>query len=76
MPSKLTCKLPVPPPTDNVTEPVGLLQSLSCFDPTEMLNAVGYGIEGTGLVLDLVYNPVGAFLPAAQQGLEADFQIV
>src|ERR1051325_2324196 len=27
------------------------------------LNAVGYGGEGSGLVLNLVYNPVGAFLP-------------
>lgn len=25
------------------------------------LNAVGYGIEGSGLILDLVYNPSGAF---------------
>ena len=36
------------------------------------LNDVGYGKEGTGLVLNLVYNPVGAFLPASQAGLEAD----
>ena len=34
------------------------------------LNALGYGREGTGLVLDLVTNPVGAFLPANQAGLE------
>ena len=27
------------------------------------LNAVGYGVEGTGLELDLMYNPGGAFLP-------------
>jgi len=25
------------------------------------LNAVGYGIEGSGLILNLVYNPTGAF---------------
>ncbi len=37
------------------------------------LNAVGYGIED-GLVLNLVYNPTGAFLPAAQNALEADFK--
>ena len=35
------------------------------------LNAVGYG-RGTGLVLDLVANPVGAFLPPAQEDLEHD----
>jgi radical SAM/Cys-rich protein len=38
------------------------------------LNAVGYGVEGSGLVLDLVYNPVGPYLPAAQAGLEADYK--
>lgn len=40
----------------------------------KMLNAVGYGIEGTGLQLDLVYNPSGAFLPGDQAALEADFK--
>lgn len=38
------------------------------------LNDVGYAKEGSGLVLNLVYNPVGAFLPAAQAGLEADYK--
>ena len=38
------------------------------------LNAAGYGIEGSGLVLHLVYNPVGAFLPPAQGAIEADFK--
>ena len=38
------------------------------------LNAVGYGVEGSGLTLNLVYNPVGAYLPAAQSGLEADYK--
>jgi radical SAM/Cys-rich protein len=38
------------------------------------LNAVGYGVEGTGLVLNLVYNPVGAFLPPAQAAIESDFR--
>lgn len=40
----------------------------------KMLNDVGYGIEGTGLKLDLVYNPNGAFLPGPQASLEADFK--
>jgi len=38
------------------------------------LNAVGYGVEGSGLVLNLVYNPVGPYLPAAQAVLEADYK--
>jgi radical SAM/Cys-rich protein len=40
----------------------------------KLLNALGYGKEGSPLILDLVYNPVGAFLPAAQESLEADFK--
>lgn len=38
------------------------------------LNAVGYGMENTGLILNLVYNPVGAFLPPPQSSIEADFK--
>ncbi|GIZ10171.1 arsenosugar biosynthesis radical SAM (seleno)protein ArsS [Flavobacterium sp. UMI-01] len=40
----------------------------------QMLNKVGYGKEGTGLKLDLVYNPSGAFLPTDQKALEHDFK--
>jgi radical SAM/Cys-rich protein len=40
----------------------------------KMLNAVGYGQEGSGLTLDLVYNPSGAFLPGSQSALERDFK--
>jgi radical SAM/Cys-rich protein len=40
----------------------------------QMLNDVGYGVEGTGLILNLVYNPAGAFLPASQSALEQDFK--
>jgi radical SAM/Cys-rich protein len=40
----------------------------------KMLNEVGYGKAETGLVLDLVYNPTGAFLPASQEVLEAEFK--
>lgn len=40
----------------------------------QLLNAVGYGREGSGLKLNLVYNPAGAFLPPAQQALEAEFK--
>ncbi len=40
----------------------------------KMLNEVGYGKEGTGLKLDLVYNPVGANLPGAQDSLQEDYK--
>lgn len=42
----------------------------------QMLNAVGYGMEGSDLNLNLVYNPAGAFLPAGQVGLEKEFKRV
>ncbi len=38
------------------------------------LNAVGYGVDGSSFVLNLVYNPVGAFLPPPQASIEADFK--
>jgi radical SAM/Cys-rich protein len=38
------------------------------------LNELGYGKEETGLELNLVYNPVGAFLPGSQAELEKDFK--
>jgi len=40
----------------------------------KMLNRLGYGVEGSGLVLNLVHNPVGAFLPAKQDAAEAQFR--
>jgi radical SAM/Cys-rich protein len=40
------------------------------------LNALGYGIPGSGLVLNLVYNPQGPTLPPAQAKLEADYKRV
>ncbi len=38
------------------------------------LNEVGYGVEGSGLELDLVANPSGAFLPTSQQEAERKFK--
>ena len=37
------------------------------------LNALGYGVPGSGLKLDLVYNPGGAFLPPPQEVLQAAY---
>lgn len=39
-----------------------------------VLNSLGYGQEGSGLDLNLVYNPTGAFLPPLQLDVEADFK--
>jgi radical SAM/Cys-rich protein len=40
------------------------------------LNALGYGRDGTSLVLNLVYNPQGPALPPPQEVLEADYRRV
>ncbi len=44
------------------------------IEAIKRLNAVGYGIEGTDLILNFVYNPTGAFLPPAQSQIETDFR--
>jgi radical SAM/Cys-rich protein len=44
------------------------------IEALKRLNAVGYGIAGSGLTLNLVYNPVGAFLPPEQAAIESDFK--
>ncbi len=38
------------------------------------LNDLGYGQQGSGLVLNLVYNPLGPSLPPPQQALEQDYK--
>jgi radical SAM/Cys-rich protein len=38
------------------------------------LNSIGYGMPGTGLELNLVSNPTGAFLPSSQQQIEKRFR--
>jgi len=38
------------------------------------LNAIGYGMPGSDLKLDLVYNPSGAFLPGDQMSMEKEFK--
>lgn len=42
----------------------------------KLLNKAGYGQEGSGLTLNLVYNPLGAYLPGEQKALEADYKRV
>jgi radical SAM/Cys-rich protein len=40
----------------------------------QMLNEVGYGKEDSSLLLNLVYNPAGAFLPPSQSALEKEYK--
>ena len=45
------------------------------IEALKRLNSLGYGLEGTGLILNLVYNPIGPKLPPAQAELEADYKV-
>ncbi|NTU97591.1 MAG: radical SAM/Cys-rich domain protein [Chlorobiaceae bacterium] len=44
------------------------------IEALKLLNSIGYGTEGSGLKLNLVYNPGGPALPGQQQALEADYR--
>ena len=44
------------------------------IEALQQLNALGYGQEGSGLILNLVYNPLGPKLPPPQADLEADYR--
>jgi radical SAM/Cys-rich protein len=45
------------------------------IESLRILNSIGYGKEGTGLNLHLVFNPGGASLPPAQDALEKDYKV-
>ncbi|MDH4185884.1 MAG: arsenosugar biosynthesis radical SAM protein ArsS [Nitrospira sp.] len=44
------------------------------IEALRLLNRLGYGQPGSGLSLNLVYNPTGAFLPPKQEAIEAQFR--
>ena len=44
------------------------------IEALRQLNELGYGKEGSGLELNLVYNPIGPYLPPAQAQLEQDYK--
>ncbi|MEE4295331.1 MAG: arsenosugar biosynthesis radical SAM (seleno)protein ArsS [Wenzhouxiangella sp.] len=46
----------------------------SSIKALQTLNQLGYGQEGSGLVLNLVYNPLGPVLPPSQTQLQQDYQ--
>lgn len=59
---------------ENVDQQRGTGVFDSSIAALKRLNAVGYGVEGTGLVLNLVYNPVGLNLPPSQADLQEDYR--
>ena len=44
------------------------------IDALHLLNALGYGEPGSGLELDLVYNPLGETLPPPEAAIEATYR--
>jgi radical SAM/Cys-rich protein len=58
----------------NVTKQRGEHVFEKSIQGLQALNAMGYGKEGSGLKLDLVYNPVGPSLPPPQRELEATYR--
>ncbi len=61
---------------DNVDRQRGKGVFESSIRGLQKLNALGYGREGSGLTLNLVYNPQGPSLPPPQAALEADYRRV
>lgn len=59
---------------DNVDRQRGKGVFATSIRALQRLNTLGYGRDGSGLVLDLVYNPQGPSLPPPQPALEADYR--
>ena len=59
---------------DNVDRQRGDGTFETSLQALRLLNSLGYASPGTGLELDLVYNPQGASLPPPQQALEDDYR--
>jgi len=67
--ASMPCYLP-----DNVEKQRGKGVYDGSIRGLQRLNALGYGRDGSGLTLNLVYNPLGASLPPPQAALEADYK--
>jgi len=72
---ELICSLPCYL-QENVDRQRGKGVFVKSIEALRRLNRVGYGRPEAGLLLHLVYNPVGAVLPGPQAELEADYRQV
>jgi len=59
---------------ENVTAQRGMGVYAASLRGLQRLNALGYGKPGSGLLLNLMYNPIGPALPPNQCVLEADYR--
>ncbi len=71
--AELVCSLPCYS-ADNVDRQRGVGVFDKSIEALLRLNAIGYGDPGSGLTLNLVYNPVGAELPPRQAELEGSYK--
>jgi len=70
---ELVCSLPCYS-SDNVDKQRGKGTFDASIRALQILNGLGYGRPESGLVLNLVYNPVGPHLPPPQEKLEQDYK--
>jgi radical SAM/Cys-rich protein len=70
---ELVCSLPCYS-AENVDKQRGKGTFDASIRALRVLNEVGYGRPESGLVLNLVYNPVGPHLPPPQEKLERDYK--
>jgi radical SAM/Cys-rich protein len=70
---ELVCSLPCYS-MDNVDKQRGKGVFDDSIRALQILNGLGYGEPDSGLLLNLVYNPVGPHLPPAQEKLEQDYK--
>lgn len=59
---------------DNVDQQRGKGVYGRSIEALRLLNELGYGMDGTGLALNLVYNPLGPTLPPPQADLEIAYR--
>lgn len=59
---------------DNVDQQRGKGVFERSISALQQLNQLGYGNEGSGLILNLVFNPLGPKLPPDQHELEMDYK--
>lgn len=59
---------------ENVDAQRGRAVFEASVEALRLLNGLGYATPGSGLALDLVYNPLGAALPPAQAALEETYR--
>lgn len=69
---RLVCSMPCYT-AENVDKQRGRGVFAKSIEALHRLNDLGYGMLDSALALDLVYNPVGAFLPPAQAELETRY---